>query len=145
MVVLDYRKIAREAARAASDKKAMNILLFDIRQESDVADFMLVAGAESSAQMRAIENHVEERLREWNVAPLRRDGRAQDRWLALDYGGFIMHILLPDAREFYRLEQMWENPKAVKWEDRPRHSPRSLAGKPSSRRRHGSPASGRGG
>jgi len=126
MVVRDYRKIAREAARAASDKKAIKILLFDIRNESDVADFMLVAGAESSAQMRAIEDHVEQRLRESGVAPLHRDGHAQDRWLALDYGGFVMHILLPDAREFYRLEQMWENPKLVAWESSPPKGARNL-------------------
>jgi len=118
MVVRDYRKIAREAAQAASDKKAVPIVLFDIRQESDVADFMLVAGAQSFAQMIAIEDHVETRLRESGVSPLHREGRAKDRWLALDYGGFVMHILLPEAREFYRLEQMWEHPKVVKWEKR---------------------------
>jgi ribosome-associated protein len=112
----DYRKFAQEAARAASDKKASDIMLFDIRQESDVADYMLIVGADSSAQMRAIEDSVEERLREWGTLPVHRDGHARDRWLALDYGGFVMHILLPDAREFYRLEQMWEHPKVVLWE-----------------------------
>lgn len=118
MSTRDYRSIGQEAARAADEKKASNIVLFDVRKESDVTDFMLVAGAESTAQMRAIKDYVEQRLRECGVAPLRRDGHAKDRWLALDYGGFVMHILLPDAREFYRLEQMWENPRTIAWEKR---------------------------
>lgn len=116
MVGRDYRKMAQRAARAASEKKGLDILLLDIRKESDVADFMLIVGAESSNQMRAIEDSVEQNLREAGLVPLRRDGHAKDRWVAIDYGGFLLHILLPDAREFYRLEHMWENPKQIAWE-----------------------------
>src|SRR5216110_2603653 len=104
----DFRKVAQEAARAASEKKAIDVRVFDLRQQSDVADYMVLVGAESSAQMRAIESGVEEALGAQGLRPLRRDGAPRDRWLALDYGGMVLHVMLPDAREFYRLEQLWD-------------------------------------
>lgn len=118
----NYKKLALAAAQAAADKKADQIELLDIRASSDVADFLLIAGANSSAQMKAIQESVEERLLEEGVAPVRRDGKAKDRWMAIDFGGLVVHILLPEAREFYRLEQLWEKQKPVKWEKPSRKS-----------------------
>jgi ribosome-associated protein len=46
---------------------------------------------------------------------LHRDGRVRGRWMALDYGGLVVHLLLTQAREFYRLESLWENAKTVHW------------------------------
>ena len=115
MVTADYRKLARLAAHAAADKKAVDIQVLDIRSESDVADYLVIAGAESSAQMKAVEASVAETLEKSGVRPLHQDGRPTDRWMALDYGGLVVHILLPEAREFYRLEQMWESARSVTW------------------------------
>ena len=129
----DFRKVAQEAARAASEKKAIDIRVFDLREQSDVADYMVLAGAESSAQMRAIESGVEEALSAQGLRPLRRDGAPRDRWLALDYGGMVLHVMLPDAREFYRLEQLWENPRPVVWEKKAK--PRLSTGANPRRRR----------
>jgi ribosome-associated protein len=55
-------------------------------------------------------------LEEEGIRLLRRDGRGSGRWIALDYGGIVVHVLLTEAREFYRLEQMWEEGKVVEWE-----------------------------
>src|SRR5258708_35113582 len=113
---LDFRKLAKEAAEAASEKKAVDILLMDIRKDSDVADYMIIAGAESTPQMRAIYEGVVARLQDLGMRLLHQDGHARgDRWIALDYGGLLVHILLTDARSFYRLEHMWENPKVITW------------------------------
>jgi ribosome-associated protein len=116
--LVDFRKIAKEAAGAASEKKAVEITLLDIRKDSDVADYMLIAGAESSPQLRAIYEGVVARLQDMGVRLLRQDGHARDRWVALDYGGLLVHILLSEARAFYRLEHMWENPHPVTWKER---------------------------
>ena len=112
----DYRKLARAAARAAESKKAVDVIVFDIRNESDIADYMVIAGAQSSAQMGALSDVVEEALGEQGLEVLHRDGRPRDRWMALDYGALVVHLLLTQAREFYRLESLWEKAKIVKWE-----------------------------
>jgi len=116
VVKRDFRRLAKAAAVAVDDKKAVDVAVLDVRKESDVADYMVVAGAQSSTQLRALFDAVEESLLELGIRPLHREGRPHDRWLALDYGGLVVHILSREAREFYRLEQMWEKAKTVSWE-----------------------------
>jgi ribosome-associated protein len=111
----DFRKIAQTAARAADDKKAVRTIVLDLRKSSDVADFIVIAGAESTVQIRAIGDSVEESLENLGVRVIRREGQRNDRWMVLDYGGMVMHILSTEAREFYRLEQMWDEAQEVAW------------------------------
>ena len=112
------REGAKQAARAAWDKKALEILILDVRQRSDVADYMVIAGADSSTHLRAVYEGVVAALQDSGIHPLRQDGHAGNRWIALDYGGFLVHLLLPEARDFYRLEYLWENPRRVAWEEK---------------------------
>jgi ribosome-associated protein len=116
MVKRDFRSLARVAAAAADGKKALDVLILDIRKESDVADYMVIAGAQSSAQMGALSDAVEESLLKLGTKALHREGRPKDRWMALDYGGVVVHLLLLEARAFYRLESLWEKAKSVSWE-----------------------------
>jgi ribosome-associated protein len=111
----DFRQLAKAAALAADDKKAVDVVVLDIRKESDVADFMVIAGAQSSAQMGALFESIEGALQGLGSKALHREGRPRDRWMALDYGGLVVHLLMPDARQFYRLESLWEKAKNVKW------------------------------
>src|SRR4051812_46493595 len=96
-----FKTLAIHAARAADDKKGIDIVVLDIHAASDIADFVVIVGVESAAQMNAVERAVEDALRDHGYKPLRRDGRPRDRWMAVDYGAVFIHILLSDAREFY--------------------------------------------
>jgi ribosome-associated protein len=120
----DFRRVAVAAAHAAAEKKALDIRVLDVHKESDIADFLVIAGADSSAQMRAIQDEVEQALVRLHIHRLHREGRPGDRWIALDYGGVVIHIQLPEARQFYRLEHLWEQARPVTWETRKRHTPR---------------------
>ena len=119
---LDFRRLAKDAARAAAEKKAIDIVVLDVRKDSDVADYMVIAGAESSPQLRAIFEGVVAHLQDRGIRLLRQDGHANGRWVALDYVGLLVHILLSEARAFYRLEHMWENPHPVAWENGKSHA-----------------------
>ncbi len=116
---LDYRQLAKAAAEAADDKKGEDVLILDIRKESDITDYVVIVGASSSAQMGALEKSIEESLHDRGSRVLHREGRPRGRrWIALDFGGLVVHIFLTEAREFYRLESLWEKAKPVKWETR---------------------------
>ena len=117
LVVSNFRKLAKAAAQAADDKKANNIVILDIRKESDVADYLVIAGAHSSTQLRALDESVVDALGDLGAKALHRDGRPKGRWVALDYGGLVVHILLSEARRFYRLESLWEKAKTVTWRE----------------------------
>ncbi len=110
------RTMAKKAAQAAAEKKALDIQVMDIRHATDMADYVVIASADSAPQVRAVYEGVVATLQDEGVHPLHQDGRAKGRWVALDYGDFFVHILMPEAREFYRLEYLWENTKHVAWE-----------------------------
>jgi len=114
---VDFRKLGKLAAEAASDKKATDIVLLDVHKDSDVADCMLIAGAESGPQVRAIYESIREKLHEHGIKPIHQEGQGKDHWVALDYGGLMIHIFLSDVRAFYRLEKMWENSREIDWEN----------------------------
>lgn len=113
MKKIDFRKAAKAAALAALDKKADRVAVLDIRKESDLADFVVIAGAESTAQMKAVRSNIADTLEVMGLKPLHSEGQASGRWMVIDYGGLIVHLLMPDARNFYRLESLWEKAKAV--------------------------------
>lgn len=109
------KRLAQEAARAAAEKKADDVEILDVQGTHDLADYWVLATADSSAQMKAVEESVENHLEDMGCAVLRRDGRASERWRVIDFGALVVHILHPEAREFYRLENMWDQPKRVAW------------------------------
>jgi ribosome-associated protein len=124
----DFKKLAHQALHAAEEKKGVHPIVLDLRKNSDVSDYMLIVTAESSAQMRAIADSIEDELKASGARLLRREGNPGSRWLAMDYGGLVVHILMPEAREFYRLEQMWEEARPVA------HKPRAPKTKKAKRR-----------
>ncbi|TPW20779.1 MAG: hypothetical protein FD126_1344 [Elusimicrobia bacterium] len=111
-----FKKLAVKAARAADDKKASDIVLLHVRPVSGVADYVLVASVDSRPQLEAVEDHVKKTLKDMGVLTLHRDGRLSDRWRVLDYGGLLVHVMHPEARDFYRIESVFDGAKKVKWE-----------------------------
>ncbi len=103
MEVLDILKIA---AKALDDKKAVNMCAVKIGELTVLADYFLIATGNSSTQVRALAEEVEEKLSQAGVEPLGIEGRATG-WVLLDYGTVVVHVFTPDARETYGLEHLW--------------------------------------
>jgi ribosome-associated protein len=104
---------ARLMVDAATDRKAQDIVLLDVRKISSLADYFVICTASVDRQIRAVGEAVEEALDAVNVPPYKREGTPADGWVLLDYGDVIMHIFSPDQRAFYRLEQLWEQAQVV--------------------------------
>ena len=101
------REMALQAASAAGDKKADDILIMDLREISLIADYFIISSGRSTTQVKAIADHVEESLTEAGYSLLRREGYNQARWILLDYGDIIVHVFLEEVRRFYDLERLW--------------------------------------
>lgn len=110
-----FKTIATRAARAADDKKGEDIRLLHVRPISSVADYMLIVSVTSPNHMRAVEEEVRLALKAGGDQLTHRDGRKSDVWRVLDYGGLLVHIMHPKAREFYALDKLFHNAKAVRW------------------------------
>ncbi|MEB3300649.1 MAG: ribosome silencing factor [Cyanobacteriota bacterium] len=100
--------LARLAAEACDDRKAVDIRLIRVDDISSLADWFVICSGLSDVQVRAIARSVEERLElEAHRLPLRREGQMEGRWVLLDYGELIVHVLTPQERHFYDLESFW--------------------------------------
>lgn len=112
-VLLDPGQLAKAAVDVASDKKASDVILLDIRNVSIIADYFVICSGQNTRQIQAIADAIDEELGEQGANVLHREGRAETGWLLLDFGDVIVHIFGPKEREYYRLERLWSEAKTV--------------------------------
>ncbi|MFN7899918.1 MAG: ribosome silencing factor [Synechococcaceae cyanobacterium] len=104
----DSEALACLAAEACDDRKAVDIRLIRVEDISSLADWFVICSGLTDVQVRAIARSVEDRLElEAGRLPLRREGQIEGRWVVLDYGELIVHVLTPQERAYYDLESFW--------------------------------------
>jgi len=104
----DSRALALLAAEASDDRKAVDIRLIRVDEVSSLADWFVICSGLTDVQVRAIARSVEDSLEmETGRLPLRREGQSEGRWVLLDYGELIVHVLTPQERSYYDLESFW--------------------------------------
>ena len=109
----DIAELAKAAVDIASDKKASDVLLLDIRDVSVIADYFVICSGNSNRQLQAIAEAIDEELGKQGATLLRREGTADTGWVLLDFGDIVIHIFGPQEREYYRLERLWSEAKTV--------------------------------
>jgi ribosome-associated protein len=97
------------AAEAAHDKKAENVLAFDVSEQLAITDAFLLASATNDRQVKAIVDEIEDKLREIGAKPIRREGERDGRWVLIDYGDVVVHVQHEEERQFYSLERLWRD------------------------------------
>ena len=108
------KELALLAARALSDKKAKGIQALEIADLTTLADYFVIATGSSNTQINALVDNVEKVLaEEAGEQPLHREGYRGGTWVLLDYGCLAVHVFSAEAREFYGLERLWRDGKAV--------------------------------
>jgi ribosome-associated protein len=113
MGVMDPSELASTIAEYAADKKAIDLVELDVGEILDYADHFIVCSGNTDRQTKAIADGIHEGLKkEHGILPRRIEGLPEARWILMDYLDVVVHIFTPDARDFYRLEQLWgEAPK----------------------------------
>ncbi len=104
-------KIIRAIIQAIQEKKGEKIISLDLRKIHEaVADFFIVCEAGSTTQVRAIADFIESELKDkCEEKPYMHEGRQVLQWVIIDYINVVVHIMLPDSRRFYKLEEMWSD------------------------------------
>jgi ribosome-associated protein len=116
-----FRSLGILAARLADGKKATDINLRHVGEMSPLADYVMLATVESRAQMEAVQESIRLDFKELEYHMIHRDGLDSDHWRVLDYGGLLIHLMQPKARDFYALDKLFNEGRRVPWE--PRESP----------------------
>jgi ribosome-associated protein len=101
-------QLAAWIAEYASDVKAIELVELDLREVLGYTDYFVISSGNTDRQTKAIHDRIHEGLKkEHGVLPRRVEGLGEGRWILMDYLDVVVHIFTPDAREFYRLEQLW--------------------------------------
>lgn len=109
--------IARRAAALASELKATNLVVLDLRGVTDMTDFFVIASGTSDTHVRAVASHVLERLKEEGVTTDNIEGLTQGRWALLDYLDCVVHVFHPAQRQFFQLERLWGDARSIDLDD----------------------------
>lgn len=107
-------KIIKTIIAAIQDKKGENIVSLDLRKINEaVADFFIVCEASNPPQIKAIAENIEHRVKEQlGENPYHHEGFQALQWVLIDYVNVVIHVMQPDTRKFYRLEEMWSDASA---------------------------------
>jgi ribosome-associated protein len=102
------------AIRCADDKKAVNMVVLDLREIASFTEFFLIASGTNPRQVQAIADEINEQLKkQLRRRPVRIEGYSGAEWVLLDYGDFIIHLFDKEPRDFYDLERLWRDARRV--------------------------------
>ncbi|MFI5152098.1 MAG: ribosome silencing factor [Chitinophagales bacterium] len=104
-------KILKTITQSIQEKKGENIISLDLRKIHEaVADFFIICEAGSHTQIKAIADFIEvEVKKKCGELPYRHEGRQALKWVLIDYVNVVVHVMLPESRRFYKLEEMWSD------------------------------------
>jgi ribosome-associated protein len=107
------------AVRAALDKKALDVVVLDLRHTPAFTDFFVLCSGQNQRQVKAIADAVEETLRAAKVRPAHVEGYDRAEWVLMDFFTFIVHVFTPQTRAFYSLERLWGDAERIDVSDEP--------------------------
>jgi ribosome-associated protein len=101
-----------ELAKAVDAKKGFNISIIDVKGLCQVADYFIIAEGNVEKHLDALADALLEKAKSLQIHPLYIEGRGAD-WLVIDFAGIMAHLMLPAARDLYKLEQLWDKGKFI--------------------------------
>jgi ribosome-associated protein len=100
-------KLEKVAVAALEDIKARDIATFDVRKQTSLYDTLVIASADSNRQVKALANHVRDKLKEAGATILGVEGAETGEWVLVDAGDIVVHVMQPAVRAYYNLEELW--------------------------------------
>lgn len=111
------KEMSRAICAAASDKKARDIVVMDMKNLMSSTDYFMVCSAPTATQVRAIADNIEEKMDEAGIHFNHKEGYREGEWILLDYSDVVAHIFRQEAREYYALERLWGEAPLTPYED----------------------------
>jgi ribosome-associated protein len=104
---MNSEQLKQHIINTLDDLKGKEINSLDVRNKTSVTDILVIVSGNSVRQVKALANNVVEKLKEHGVKPLSMEGEGSSGWVLVDYGDVILHVMLPETRDYYNLEKLW--------------------------------------
>lgn len=114
---MQSQELKDKICQAIDDAKGFDVKTMDVREQSDITDFMVVASGTSSKHVASVADRVSEIMREQGEKVFGIEGKSEGDWVLMDFGDVVVHIMRPETRDFYNLEKLWgeiQEPGALK-------------------------------
>jgi ribosome-associated protein len=104
---MNTEELKKIVVDALEDRKGVDIKVLDVRGKSSVTDILVIAAGNSTRQVKALADNVVEKAKEHGMRPLGVEGERESNWVLVDLGDVVVHVMLPETRDFYNLEKLW--------------------------------------
>jgi len=108
---MDIRKMEKAAVAALEDIKARDIVVLKVAHLSPLFERMIIASADSTRQVKALASNVRDKLKERGYPVLSVEGEDSGEWVLVDLGAIVVHVMQPTIRQYYNLEELWDQPE----------------------------------
>ena len=123
---MDIRKMEKAAVAALEDIKARDIVVLKVAHLSPMFERIIIASADSTRQVKALASNVCEKMKALGYAVLSTEGEEGGEWVLVDLGAIVVHVMQPTIRQYYNLEELWDQPEPK----RPRASKKAAQSQP---------------
>ena len=111
---MDINQKLEIITNALDDKKASQIEVLDVKEQTSLAEYFVISSCQSTVQVRACSDEVEEKMQQNGEAVRHTEGYRNGSWILMDYGDIIVHVMQQEMREFYAIERLWDDVSAEK-------------------------------
>ncbi|MDX1734373.1 MAG: ribosome silencing factor [Halioglobus sp.] len=109
---MNAEELTELVVAALDDLKAVNTVVVDVRELTDVMDCLVIASGTSNRHVRSLAENVSMEAKKNGMRPLGIEGEDAGDWVLVDFGDVVVHVMLPATRDFYDLERLWTSPEA---------------------------------
>ena len=102
-------KLNQFIINSLEDIKAFDITVIDVRKKTSIADYMIIASANSNRQTKALARHLKDTLKEINKSVANIEGEVEGEWVLVDLNEVLVHIMLPTTRAYFNIEELWQS------------------------------------
>lgn len=104
---MQSEKLKQLVIEALEDVKGVDIVALDVRGKTSITDFMVIASGRSDRQVKSLAMSVVDKAKEHGVMPIGMEGERQGEWVIIDLADVVVHVFIPEKRDFYNLEKLW--------------------------------------
>jgi len=108
---MDIRKMEKAVITALEDIKARDIVVLKVAHLSPLFERVIIASAESTRQVKALAANVRDKLKAFGASVISTEGEESGEWVLVDLGAIVVHVMQPTIRQYYNLEELWDQPE----------------------------------